>query len=327
MSLSISNSRALILRFFLSGAIVFALLIAASEFLLRKEVLSQDTLGRHVALFNETRSPYAAFGDSHVARGFNATAPVVNLAYPSENIERMRWKATRYLERTPAPEIVLLQADPHLFSPYRISAGLSDYPRAFGEAPPIFAHTFSTRYRPQLMDLWQSFVLGGGSIRSKIEQTRQGALLSPGNLTQWGDGARTTYSEKRVELHRPVDAPGQSNAARQFTSMVQDFTDRGARVCLVAMPVSPDYRQAFSQLGDKDRDQWEAAFEFFDRLAENPNVLLLDYRAAVHDPSHFRDPDHLNRVGAIAFSKRLQEECFETFGAPRIAEAQPQADQ
>ncbi len=319
MNLSTSSSKRLIACFIAGCASVFALFAGASEWLLRTQVMPEDTLTRHAELFATTRSPYAAFGDSHVARGFNAQTPFVNLAYPSENLDRMAWKAMRYLDRVSAPEKVLIQADAHLFAPYRLNAGLADYPEVFGGKRGALMKTFSSRYRPQLFALWRSFFWNGGRIASRIEFTAQGALLSPGNLADWPESKREKFTRERVELHQPIAEPSRSRQATRYRQMVERFVRAGAEVCLVALPTSSLYRDRIAALSPEKQTAWRDAMAFYQGLAEAPGVRFVDHRTAMSDLSLFRDPDHLNKEGAMQYSPRLQEACFGRSGDERIA--------
>ena len=221
MNSSTSSSKRLIALFAGACASVFAIAVAASEWLVREKVMPEDTLHKHVQLFEDTHAPYAAFGDSHAARGFHAVAPVVNLAYPSENIEKMAWKADRYLARVASPKAVLIQADPHLFAQYREEAGLGDYPETFSEQNTAVMVSLSARYRPQLIALWQAFITSGGQMRSSIELTSQGALLSPGDLSDWSDARIAQFTTYRAKLHAPaVDFQSTENAQR-YRAMVK----------------------------------------------------------------------------------------------------------
>jgi hypothetical protein len=310
MNLSISSSKRLVGAYFVSCLGVLAMLVGASEWLVRAKVLPADTLQQHVVLFEQTSSPYVAFGDSHVARDFDAQAPVVNLAYPSENIEKIAWKAARYLQQTPHPETVLVQADPHLFAKYRTDAGLEDYPRIFGDKAGSGMLSLSNRYRPQLIALWQAFARGGGHLKSSIVPTPQGALLSPGNLASWSAAKTSQFTKARISMHIPALEFEWSRDARLYHEIVRNFVDAGADVCLVAFPTSPAYRAQMALLDDQAKSQWAKAMAFFAEIAEQPNVDFIDHRARFNDPSLFRDPDHLNKDGAIKYGPILQSACF-----------------
>lgn len=285
-------------------------LAGGSEWLVRTQVLPQDTMARHIDRFTQTRSPYVAFGDSHIARGFNPSPPIVNLAYPSENLDRMIWKANRYFASSPSPKTVLLQATPHLFADYRIDAGLGDYPEIFSADEKRLSVAFSERYRPQLLMFWRRFLFDGGQLRSKIEQTPSGALLSPGDLSRWSTRRRTQFARDRALLHTPSDSDHRERVKAAYEHLVQAFLNRGAHVCLAAPPVSPDYRKTVAGLPKKNRERWLDATAFFEQLADDPRVRFVDHRNLVDTLDHFRDPDHLNKKGALAYSPILEEACF-----------------
>ena len=320
MNSSTSSFRSLLFAYLVACLGVLMLLVGASEWLVRTKVFPQDTMRKHIALFDRTTSPYVAFGDSHVARGFDAAAPVVNLAYPSENIEKMAWKAARYLEKTPSVEAVLIQADPHLFASYRTEAGLGDYPAIFVNDNRKTLLSLSARYRPQLPALWQSFVTSGGRLRSTIETTVQGALLSPGNLAAWPPAQVIEFTELRLKLHAPEASLTQSRQAVLYREMVMSFTDAGAMVCLVSFPTSPVYRKHFADMNIEIKQRWDEARDFFVRLAQHPNIQFVDHTARYGDPELFRDPDHLNKGGAVLYGPVLQETCFNNARGAVIAE-------
>lgn len=309
MSSSISSFRKHALAFTLGTVAMFSIIAGASEWLVRTKVMPEDSWGQHISIVRKTRSPYAAFGDSHVARNFDAAAPVVNLAYPSENIKKIHWKVDHYLDRVSEPKIVLLQADPHLFAAYRTNIGIDNYDRVFdGNAPLSVA--LSKYYRPQLIALWQVFFQKGGVIKSDIEVTEQGTLLSPGNLAQWPAAEVESFTAQRLQLHRPQDNFENMQAAQQYRDMVDAITKRGARVCLVTFPLAPVYRAGLETLDQADKVQYDKAIEFFQALASSPNVQFIDDRDRYDDATLFRDPDHLNKTGARLYGPILQNACF-----------------
>ncbi len=313
------RSSILIAAFFAACVGLFALLTGVSEWFVRSQVAPADTLERHVALFSTTHSPYAAFGDSHVARGFDAQTPVVNLAFPSENLDRMDWKAARYLDRVKTPEMVLIQADPHLFAPYRLDAGIADYPEIFGETRGALIKAYSDRYRPQLLQLWRSYFWNDWRMVSTIEVTSQGALLSPGDISTWSRAEQEDFTRKRVALHQPIENLSQSGPAKRYRRMVERFIEHGAEVCLAALPTSPLYRDEIRSLNAQQQAAWAEAIAFYESLAAKPGVRFVDHRSEYSDLALFRDPDHLNKKGAIEYSPRLQAACFDKADPDRIA--------
>ena len=310
MNSSISSFRRLSFAYAAAFVGVVSALVGASEWLVRSEVHPEDTLQKHITLFENTQSPYVAFGDSHVARGFDAQAPVVNLSYPSENVQKMAWKAARYLENAADVKTVLIQADPHLFSPYRMETGLQDYPHAFDRDARSIMLSLSIRYRPQLLAFWQAFARGGGRLTSQIETTPQGALLSPGNLASWRPSDIDKFTKQRLTMHVPDMQAASLRDVELYRAMVMRFVEAGADVCLVSFPTAPVYRDRFDALDNQQKRQWEKAMSVFTELAKHSRVRFVNDMARFDDPALFRDPDHLNKEGAIQYGPILQSACF-----------------
>jgi hypothetical protein len=311
----------LIATFLAAVAVTLGALTGASEWLVRAKVAPEDTFFKHVALFNDAHSPYAAFGDSHVARGFDAAAPVLNLGYSSENIEQTAWKAERYLEHVPHPKIVLLQADPHLFSAYRTTAGMQGYQQSFAVQSHARLLSLSDYYRPQLPLLWQAFFEKHGKLKSDTVFTEQGTLLSPGDLTRWSQSNLNYFIKERAKLHQPIADFEHSPDARRYSEMVRMFLNAGAEVCLVAFPVAPVYRERVLAQSPEAQAQFARAMDFFESFEADPGVRFIDHRALYDDPSLYRDPDHLNGSGAKEYGPVLQSDCFANAGDKRLQPA------
>lgn len=280
------------------------LLVAATELLVRTQVLPQDTRVGHLELLRTSDDVDAAFGDSHVARGFAAQNSFVNLAYPSENIEDMFAKVrTHYKARTPGR--VVLQADPHLFAAYRVFAPTtSNTP----DQSPVLQIT-TDRHRPQLNAYWLAFFEGFGTLASTVQQTENGALLSQGNFATLPLRAQQLEARTRLRYHTLAHPDAVTKAQDRYTEMLAFLTDRGAEVCLVSFPVTQAYLTANAQTKGADH---ENAIRFFQASAGQDGVRYIDARAQVLSDDLFRDVDHLNATGANMFYDTLIQQCFDT---------------
>lgn len=310
MNSSISNSNRLFASYVTAFAVVLVSLVGATEWLIRSQVVPEDALYKHVALFDATTSTQLALGDSHVARGFNPSGTVINLAYPSENIEKMTWKMGQYLDAQPALDTVLLQADPHLFSAYRTNAGLGDYPRIFSDRNLSGLLSMSETYRPRLIALWQAFFLNKGALRAKVEPTATGGLLSPGDLSQWNDQRIDLFMDARLRYHAPPEDFKTSDVKQQYEQLIVQLIKSGAQVCLVSFPVSTAYSERIAGYDGHEAVQWQLINTFFKDLAAHPSIAYFDHRSLYDNPALFRDPDHLNKKGALLYSTYLQDACF-----------------
>ena len=64
-----------------------------------------------------------------------------------------------------------------------------------------------------------------------------------------------------------------------------------------------------------------AQIKFFKEQAARIGARYVDARAMVVDPSRFRDVDHLNKAGAIAFSPNLLTACFSKESLAQLSSA------
>ncbi|MEZ5933293.1 MAG: hypothetical protein R3F54_15345 [Alphaproteobacteria bacterium] len=294
-----SGSPACLGRFVAGFCATILAFAAASEWLVRSEVLPHDTRAAHLRLLKTADTPHAAFGDSHVARGFDAPEGMVNLAFPSENIDVMIAKIAQYFEARP-PGRIVLQADPHQFAAYRLDAS-SGFAAKERRAPGL--QIAMPRHRVRLLAYWEAFLRDGGRLETRVDMTENGALLSSGDLSRTPSRKQALEARIRLSMHRPAGAGAVTETKGRFSALVNDLSRRGADLCLVTFPVSGPYR-------DAEGGQHEALIDYFADEAARVGATHVDARAMVLDPSFFRDVDHLNKAGAAWFTPRLISRCF-----------------
>lgn len=291
------RARSHMLIFSLSCLLGLGCLAGFSEWLVRDQVDPQDTRLAHLTLLETAESIHIAFGDSHVARGFEAQQGFVNLAYPSENIRDMAQKFDIYFkDRDPGK--ILLQADPHLFAPYRIFAETKSTNREETLA------LFSARHKPRMLGYFEAFLRGGGQLKSRVIVTPSGSLLSPGDLSTVPLKRRTLEAAQRRHWHQIRPSGRLTASQEEYEALVTEIADRGATLCLVTFPVSRHYEEAVEDAGHRE------ALQFFQRQADRVRARYIDARHWVTDLTYFRDVDHLNGAGAALFSPRLLQACF-----------------
>ena len=312
-STSSFNPRRALVLFASVAASVGLSLFAASEALVRAEVEQQDEFVSHVRLFETSQAVDAAFGDSHVARGFVPPEGMINLAYPSEGIEHLDWKIRTYFARR-LPGRVIIQADPHLFAPYRLRNHLGDYPARFAEvakANEWVPRISESRYRANLVNYWSSYVKSGGDLVSRIKVLDNGALLSPGDLSTGDARWRAYQTRSRIASHRIHPMAAVAQRLETYSRLLDFLAERGARVCMANFPLSPDYRSAMQ--ADKHADttrERQAILTFFETEAERTGARYVDLRAMTSDRSEFRDVDHLNGASALKYGSAITDACF-----------------
>lgn len=309
MSSFTSSSKRSLLLYALTVPFVLAALLLASEWLVRAHVLPVEDFPAHRALYRSADVRNVALGDSHVARGFAPRNDFINLAFPSEAIPQTAWKARQYFSRR-TPEKIILQADAHLFAPYRLTARLGNYPSLFADGVHGLLIT-QPRYRARMVGYWSAFLRNGGTLKSKVERTSQGALLSPGNLSAVPERRRLYDARARVRTHRLRPHSRLSATTAEYIALVDFLAERGAELCFVSFPLSPDYRAALAEAPDAARAMRTERMEFFRAQAERVGARYLDNQAIIFDRAAFRDVDHLNGTAAPHYAETLKSACFD----------------
>jgi len=84
-------------------------------------------------------------------------------------------------------------------------------------------------------------------------------------------------------------------------AMMQSAADKGMKVVLVEMPISPQHQKLFYQT-----DEWREYRAHLKQLASaRSGISYLEASDWINDPSLFADVIHLSPAGAVEFSKRL----------------------
>ncbi len=177
MSFYTSNSKKFLKLYGLTLVFLVFFLAFSSEYLVRNHIKPLDNFNHHTRLFKTSTTKNIAIGDSHAARGFLPPKDMINLAFPSEGVEHFKWKVQTYFKDRPIGDIII-QADPHLFAPYRIGNKLGDYAANFTGKQADMLMISTNRHRPQLVAYWQAFISTTGTLHSKVKWLDNGTLLS-----------------------------------------------------------------------------------------------------------------------------------------------------
>lgn len=291
-----------------TGLFLGLIFFGASELILRTQIAPQDEFISHTELFKSQRLPNAAFGDSHVARGFVPPEGMINLAYPSEPIPRMAWKVKTYFDDQ-TPGQVILQADPHMFSPYRLNRSVGGYPAQFENPMKTKSGLLLSipRYRANLVNYWASFARKGGRLKSEIIFTERGAHLSPGDISKEPARYRQFAALTRAKTHDLGSRKTQKAYREIYADMLTQLEEKGANICMVTFPISPDFRDALKSVDDAERAD---VFEFFKQEAKRVGAKYINWEGVSNTRSDFRDTDHLNGAAAKRLSPELMTRCF-----------------
>lgn len=306
--------RAALVRWATQAALCFLVfagaLLAGSEWLLRTHVAPSDAAQIHYRFFAAAASPDAAFGDSQMAFALSGAPGFVNLAHLGEAAATIRYKAeTYYAARQPGR--VVLQANPSMFSAaYEkddVEAQIARYRP--GERLLLLA----PEYRSELATYWRMF-LTGQSFKPNVEFLEDG---SRARNRKWGEkpaAQRRALAAEGAAFRQPMPAE-EIRSSRNFAAFretVSHLVGRGAKVCLVDVPVAPELAAAVDVL-----PRYAAAQDLIAETAKGFGVPYLDLHGRYDDPALFDDENHLNPAGAARFTAEVVQACFD---APQPAQ-------
>ena len=131
-----------------------------------------------------------------------------------------------------------------------------------------------------------------------------GAQTVEASLTGTDEAERRAQAEQTVLDQIPPAEPSESRAAYFAESTLHALIQRGAAVCLVTFPVSPDQVEISTNFPEV-----LATRRYIDTLTDTLDIRRVDYWAAVDDFSEFTNCDHLNAKGAARLASRAVPDC------------------
>lgn len=280
----------------LSGLLVS---VGLTEAKLRLHVLPNDSFTDYKRLFLHGTSTVAAFGDSHVASGLVNQPEIDNLGQASDTLITALEKAKVRAARG-GLKLIILQADPQMFSAYRLKANQQDRISILSREndPPLAM--LRPEYRQYLMQFWWSAISGPLAVFSPLHQTEGAPEVSFHSRPLQEQRKEALL---RVQLHAPIPNPQMTPLAQRYREAIEYFLHRGIRVCLVAFPVTSHYREATAGVAS-----FGEAKLFFAETAMALGVPYLDYTDSLPDCS-FGDSDHLLQEAADEFTHRVLRDC------------------
>lgn len=306
MNSSISSSNGLARQG--AAALAVALLVglgfaAATEFLVRIAVEPVDLFARHIDFFSDADSADAVFGDSHMSLGFTGASGFVNLAFPGENLATIAGKVRLYY-RDRQPGRIILQADPSMLAPARDAEPATVYGPLMAQAQGGWLASLSPRHRPRLMAYWQVWLDGDGFAANRTIEA-DGAQTMIGRLRDVSEPDRRAAATEEAAGQSPGSDFSGARGLQVLDELVAELAERGAKVCLVTMPMSPEYRTFADRV-----PEFAAARQAFTVIAQTHGAARADLWDAVTDLSLFLNQDHLNRDGARNLAQMMVNACY-----------------
>lgn len=287
--------------------IVLAIFFLMSELMVRWFVEPQDLLQKHRQLFLNAVSEGVVFGDSHPAQDFTGQEGFINLAFPAETMDMLYAKMRFYLQRH-SPKKVIFQADPHMFSSYRLSreTNTSDYIRYMTTdySPPL--HMLLPRHRENLLHYWKTLIQGK-RFESKWVFESDGAQTSSDVMgARYSPRELSNQIRERVRLQLPVQDFSKSVYMKKMKMTLDLLKETNASVCVVTYPVSKAYVSESEKYST-----FSAVRNYIRKLVEQYGFVYRDYWDYFSDDDFFANADHLNKTGAQKLSKQIVNDCFQ----------------
>lgn len=299
MNSSTSSSKAFLAAFGVAFAILFGVSISATEAMLRRHILPFDTHADYKRRFLSSTATTAVFGDSHVANGLVSGQDFDNFGQASDNLQTVIAKVKHRLRRGGLRRVIL-QADPQVFSPYRLKAEqASRIANLIGsDDPPLTI--LKAEHRQYLMVYWWTVVKDPGLIfREPVRAAQTGVRFDILPKVEQAHEASL-----RVQLHAPVPDLATIAATDNFRDLLVQLQQAGVQTCLISFPVSDAYREAAAGIGS-----FGNAARFFRETAETYGIRYADMSGIFPD-DHFADPDHVLHEFATKLRDEVINSCF-----------------
>ena len=130
----------------------------------------------------------------------------------------------------------------------------------------------------------------------------------PANWSLFSARCRKVLSAARFHLQRPILNFKKSESFAAYRRTIQYLIDKGARLCLVTLPISPDLRK----LEEADQ-QYRRADKAIIELAAELGVRYVDFRPMTEDllpAEFFHDTDHMTPAASKRFAPKALRACF-----------------
>ncbi len=280
--------------------------VGATEWLIRTRVIPNHNFYKYLSLFQTTAETSAIFGDSEVSYGFTGYPGFVNMAYPGDDFVNVDTKVRLFFANR-KPDKVILQAGLHHFSKqYLWRVGRDD---AFRDllrdgAPPSFLEILNPIHRPEISRYWKVFLGKGKFIPRHLFQP-DGSRLVIDRYTDYPQEFRRMAANRVASQIAPVDGLEQFYVADIYRELVDFLLEKGARMCLVTMPVAAEITEVTDSM-----EEFARAVAFFQRLAREKGIRYVSYWHNNLDDTFFADIQHLNAQGARVVTREIVNRCF-----------------
>ena len=247
-----SSFRRYTIALILTLVVISAGFLSATEWLIRTHVLppphEDDRFTKHLKRFLAGGSGNVILGDSTLL-GVEGVDGFLNISYGAENPQVMEVKLRVYF-KDKRPGRVILTADPTIFKQREsqrekaeryLVAGATRDPEAAGDhnvtSPGPLLWMFEKPHRDFIYNYWKLYI------------TRGELRPSEPSWSQMDAKERQVAANNRVKIMVPRRGVASTQNGQAYKSILAFLAVRGARVCLLEPPMSPEFRVASSMYG------------------------------------------------------------------------------
>ncbi len=289
-----------------------SIIVVATEWMLRTQVAPADVQKQHAAYFRNSNARNAAFGDSLTTYGFTGGSEISNFADWGEPYVITTEKILYHFAKI-SPGRVILQVDPMLFSAARNDDDISIESRrgvVFGKNPAFLIAT--KNLRGGLNAFWWTY-LRKGKIQSLVKLHADGWRTKEDRFEKFSPEERMLHAREFKITLQPGSASLETNQNwKAFKEAVRFLVTKGANVCLVHLPVSPEYWEMA-----KNEPFYKHALVAIQEVAEKNNIRFINASTWLNSARFFADPYHMSYVGAPPYSARVIRRCFDAPDHPK----------
>jgi len=251
-------------------------------------------------------------GDSHAFKAIDNELigkNMLNLSYPSDSLMEMYIKLGYLLENGKKIKYLVLPADYHIFSSYRLNNNNCDF-----IVPLVSTDIYNKIYSENISAVekklleFNPFLLS--RERTKISRWIFNKMLidtinHDGANMMWSD-TTNEYREHQTNLRLNKQLAHtilEKNLQLYYTQIVELCFDNEIEIIAIRYPVSSEYSEQLKKYDIEKVNRYIDNLEF---------VEYVDYTNVFNEyPNYFSDMDHLNDQGSLVFTEVLIQDIKE----------------
>jgi hypothetical protein len=274
------------------------LYIISAEVFLRVYVIPHDRLSQIAVSVYESENRNVIIGDSQIEYGFPKDYPgFENLSINGMPVETMEIILREYYMHKKPGKIIII-AGPQMLAENRVERGdwgFKDYFKLNTIDLPFMLYAFEKLVSKNLANM------------SKWTDNKPDEQFKENLWEETANDKRIEMSKERMQIQRPVNDFYKTNNFKSYYRLVKLLKEKGAKVCLLRMPISVEYQELIRN--DKAFLDSEASFKEMAKLYE---VTYVDFKQIPlsYDASFFINSDHLNEKSRKLFAPLAEKFCF-----------------